>query len=375
MRRALLSLVWAGAVGIAFLLGLVYAGGTKPNPAAAELAEVREQLALRYYRQIPDRVLRMQDVRSIVAALHDPHTEYLEPFAYSELRRRSARSYSGIGMTVLPESRHLVVTALAHGPARDAGVRVGDAVVAIDGIATGKITYEQALGRILGRRGTLVELTVVRGRDHLAFRVRRAEISASRVSSRVLAARGHRVGYLGIQSFSAGTTQLLHQTIRRLETAGVGAFVLDLRGNTGGLLDQAIAAASLFLEDGTLGSLESVHAPSGQIFVLDQVGDKTALPVAVLVNNSTASAAEIMAASLQDNRRAILVGDATYGKALVQSIEPLPSGAALKLTTARYLTPSGVDISGGGVMPDVTAPDNPATQEDETLAAALIALG
>jgi carboxyl-terminal processing protease len=191
----------------------------------------------------------------------------------------------------------------------------------------------------------------------------------------VLAARHRRIGYVGIRSFSQGTTQLLHETIRRLETAGVGAFVLDLRDNTGGLLDQAIAAASLFLEDGTLGSLQSVHAPSGQIFVLDQVGDKTALPVVVLVNGSTASAAEIVAAALKDNRRAIVVGDATYGKALVQSIEPLPTGAALKITTARYLTPDGIDISGGGVTPDVPAVDDPATQEDETLAAALIALG
>jgi carboxyl-terminal processing protease len=375
MRRAVLSLTWAGAVAVAFLLGLAYAGDTKPNPAAAELAEVREQLALRYYRPVPERVLRMRDVQSIIAALHDPHTEYLAPFAYSELRRRSAKSYSGIGMTVLPEGGRLVVTAVAHGPARDAGLRIGDAIIAIDGTPTGKLTYDQALGRILGPRGTLVDLAVVRGTQHLDFRVRRAAISASRVSSRVLASRDRRVGYVGIRSFFQGTTQLLHRTIRRLETAGVGAFVLDLRDNTGGLLDQAIATASLFLEDGTLGSLESVHAPSGQIFVLDQVGDKTALPVVILVNESTASAAEIVAAALKDNRRAIVVGDATYGKALVQSIEPLPSGAALKITTARYLTPGGVDISDGGVTPDVPAVDDPATQEDETLAAALIALG
>ena len=375
MRRALLSLAWAGAVAVAFLLGLAHAGDTKPNPAAAELAEVREQLALRYYRPVPERVLRMRDVKSIIAALQDPHTEYLEPFAYSELRRRSARSYSGIGMTVLPEDGQLVVTAVAPGPAREAGLRVGDRIVAVDGTPTGKVTYDQALGRILGPRGTPVDLAVIRGTERLDFRVRRAAIGASRISSRVLAARHRRIGYLGISSFSQGTTQLLHGTIRRLETAGVGAFVLDLRDNTGGLLDQAIAAASLFLEDGTLGSLQSVHAPRGQIFVLDQVGDKTALPVVVLVNGSTASAAEIVAAALKDNRRAIVVGDATYGKALVQSIEPLPTGAALKITTARYLTPDGIDISGGGVTPDVPAVDDPATQEDETLDAALIALG
>ena len=116
MRRVLLSLLWAGAVAIAFLLGFAYAGGTKPDPRAAELAEAREQLALRYYRAIPADVLRMRDVRSMVAALHDPHTEYLEPFAYSELRRRSARTYSGVGLTVLPEAGRLLVTAVAVSP-------------------------------------------------------------------------------------------------------------------------------------------------------------------------------------------------------------------------------------------------------------------
>jgi carboxyl-terminal processing protease len=374
MRRAVLSLTWAGAVAVAFLLGLAHAGDTKPNPAAAELAEVREQLALRYYRPVPERVLRMRDVQSIIAALHDPHTEYLAPFAYSELRRRSSKSYSGIGMTVLPEGDELVVTAVAKGPARASGLRVGDVIVSVDGTPTGKLTYEQALGKILGPRGTIVRLGVRRDLERLEFAVRRASIKASVVSSRVLAAPGRRVGYLGVRSFSAGTSQLLHQTIDRLEAAGVGAFVLDLRDNTGGLLDQAVATASLFLGHGTLGSLESIHSPR-RIFVVDKMGDKTALPVVVFVNGSTASAAEIVAAALKDNHRAIVVGDATYGKALVQSIEPLPTGAALKITTARYLTPSGVDISGGGVTPDIPAVEDPATEEDETLDAALIALG
>jgi carboxyl-terminal processing protease len=374
MRRVLLSLLWAGAVSIAFLLGFAYAGGSKSDPRAAELAEAREQLALRYYRAIPADVLRMRDVRSMVAALHDPHTEYLEPFAHSELRRRSARTYSGVGLTVLPDAGRLLVTAVADGPARRSGLRVGDVIAHVDGMATGKLSYEQALGRILGPRGTWVRLGVQRGSRTIEFRVRRAAIPASIVTSRVLARPGRRVGYLGVRSFSGGTAQLLHETIRKLETAGVGSFVLDLRDNTGGLLDQAVATASLFLEDGVLGSLQSIHSPS-RIFVLDQIGNKTALPVVVLVNRGTASAAEIVAAALQDNRRAIIVGAPTYGKAVVQSIEPLPSGGALKITTARYLTPSGTDISRGGVTPDLPAPDDPATQEDETLAAALTALG
>lgn len=372
MRRALLTLIWAAAVAVAFLLGLLYPGGTSPRQAtlSPELREVREQLALHYYREVPERILRLRNVKAMVAALGDPHTEYLGPFAYSELRRQTSATYTGIGVTVLPEAGQLVVTAVPPGPAREGGLRTGDVIVSVDGAPTNRITFEMALGRIIGPAGTTIRLGVRRGQQLLEFRVRRAAIRTSIVSSRVLAAPGHRVGYLGVRTFSAGTSQLLHQTITRLEEAGVGALVLDLRDNTGGLLDQAVASASLFLEGGTIGSLESIHTPP-RIFVVEDMGQKTTLPLVLLINRNTASAAEIVAAALHDNRRADVVGEPTYGKALVQSIEPLPSGAALKLTTARYLTPTGLDITSGGVRPDITAPDDPATQEDETLAAAL----
>jgi carboxyl-terminal processing protease len=375
MRRALLTLLWAAAVGLAFLLGLAYPGGSPSRGAtpSPELREVREQLALHYYRTVPDRILRLRNVKAMLAALGDPHTEYLAPFAYSELKRQTSASYSGIGVTVLPEAGQLVVTAVPPGPARESGLQTGDVIVNIDGVATSRITFETALGRIIGPEGTTITLGVRRGERLLEFRVRRAAIRTSIVSSRVLAAPGHRVGYVGVRTFSAGTSQLLHQTIRKLEEARVGGFILDLRDNTGGLLDQAVAIASLFLPKGRIGSLESVHAPP-RIFLVDEMAQKTTLPVVVLVNHHTASAAEIVAAALHENGRADVIGEPTYGKALVQSIEPLPGGAALKLTTARYLTPSGRDITGGGVRPDITAPDDPATQEDETLAAALSAV-
>jgi carboxyl-terminal processing protease len=376
MRRALLTVGWAAAVAVAFGLGLAYPGGSSERGAAPnpELKEVREQLSLHYYRAVPREVLGLGDVKAMLAALGDPHTEYLAPFAYSELRRQTSASYSGIGVTVLPEASRLVVSAVPPGPARRSGVKTGDVIVSIDGTPTSRVTFESALGRILGPEGSTVRLGVRRGSELLEFQVKRAAIRTSLVSSRVLVAPNHRVGYLGVRVFSDGTSQLLHETIEKLERESrVGALVLDLRDNTGGLLDQAIAIASLFLEDGTIGSLESVHTPR-RIFVVDKLGRKTALPVIVLVNRTTASAAEIVAAALQENKRANVVGETTHGKALVQSIEPLPSGAALKLTTARYLTPNGVDISRGGLTPDLAVPDDPATQEDETLTAALSVL-
>jgi carboxyl-terminal processing protease len=375
MRRALFTLALAGATATAFLFGVSLTGGagTAGEAAAAdEIAEVRAQLAENYYKPVPQRLLRMRKIEQMIAGLRDPYTEYLEPFAYSELRRRTAASYAGIGATVLPQRDGFVVSAVPAGPARESGLRPGDTIVAIDGVATQELTFESALGRILGPPETSVTLAVRRGKRTLSFRVRRGEIRTSAVTSRVLAAEGRRTGYVALHSFSAGTAQLLHGELLKLEQAGTTRLVLDLRDNPGGLLDQAVAVSSLFLARGRVVSIQTGH-DRPQVLFADRRAGASRLPLVVLVNRFTASAAEVVAAALHDNERALLVGESTFGKALVQSIEPLRNGAALKLTTARYLTPAGADISQLGIQPDRWAVDDPATKLDEALSAALIA--
>jgi carboxyl-terminal processing protease len=373
MRRALPFLFLAAAVAGAFLAGFTLAGGpSSPGEAAAaaEIAHVRTQLQRRYYRRVPDRVLRQKTVGAMLAALGDPYTEYLEPFAYSELRRRTAASYSGIGLTVVPLRGGFVVSAAPSGPARRAGIRSGDRIVSIDGVLTSRLALEDALGRIIGREGTAVRLGVVRDGTRLQFDVVRAAIRTSPVTSRLLAAPGKRVGYVALRSFSDGTAQLLLQTIARLEEAAVDGLVLDLRGNPGGLLDQAVSVSALFLAQGVVVTVQGAHQPQ-RVFEVDSRHPISILPLVVLVDRHTASAAEVVAAALRDNGRATVVGENTFGKALVQALEPLPNGAALKLTTARYLTPTGRDLSSGGLKPHVQAVDDPATTDDEALAAAL----
>jgi carboxyl-terminal processing protease len=375
MRRALFTLALAGATSVAFLFGVSLTGGgaTAGQAAAAdEVAEVRAQLAANYYRPVPQRLLRLKRIEQMIAGLHDPYTEYLEPFAYSELRRRTAASYPGIGATVLPQRDGFVVSAVPAGPARASGLRPGDTIVAIDGAATRDLSFETALGRILGRPGTVVALAVRRGSATTTFRVRRGEIRTSAVTSRVLAAQGERIGYVALHSFSAGTAQILHGELRKLEQAGASRLVLDLRDNPGGLLDQAVAVSSLFLARGPVVSIQTAH-DKPQVLFADHRAGASRLPLVVLVNRYTASAAEVVAAALHDNGRAVLVGESTFGKALVQSIQPLRNGAALKLTTARYLTPAGADISRLGIQPDGWAVDDPATKVDEALGAALTA--
>jgi len=283
MRRALLTLALAGATAIAFLFGVSLTGGgaTAGEAAAAdEVAEVRAQLATNYYRPVPQRLLRLKKIEQMIAGLHDPYTEYLEPFAYSELRRRTAASYPGIGATVLPQRDGFVVSAVPPGPAYASGLRPGDTIVEIDGAATKRLTFESALGRILGRPGTVVTLAVRRGGEMLTVRVRRGEIQTSAVTSRVLAAEGELTGYVALHSFSAGTAQLLHGELRKLEQAGATRLVLDLRDNPGGLLDQAVAVSSLFLARGPVVSIQTGHEKPQVLFADRRAGRSSTHTVA-----------------------------------------------------------------------------------------------
>jgi carboxyl-terminal processing protease len=375
MRRAL-TFLGIGAFGVAaFGLGMLLAGPepTSSPPPASIVEQVRAELAASYYRPVPREILGLETVESMIAALNDPYTEYLDPVRFRLLTQQTAKSYSGIGATVLPTKRGLSISSVHAGPARAAGVRVADRIVAIDGRSIVGLPFERALERILGPAGSTVRLGLRRGGRGLTVRVVRRRIAAPLVRTRLLALPGRGVvGYLRLAAFRAGAAQVLRSQLRRLERRQVAALVLDLRGNPGGLLDQAVAVASLFLDRGVVVSVESAHH-HGEVFEARPTA-ATRLRLVVLVDRSSASAAEVVAAALNDNDRATLVGENTYGKALVQTVTPLSNGAALRLTTAHYLTPAGIDISRRGVEPDVLAVDDPRTASDEALAAALVEL-
>jgi carboxyl-terminal processing protease len=377
MRRAL-TLFGILAFGVAaFFLGLALAdhggGGTRPAPAPSVVEQVRATLASSYYRRVPPTILRLGSVESMIAALKDPYTEYLDPVAYRLVRQETSRSYSGIGVTVLPGRDGLAVTSTVDGPARRAGIRAGDVLVAIDGVSMKGVPYATALARIIGRPGSVLVVTYRHGDAATTVRLVRRRMLAPVVRERLLAVGHRRVGYVRLGGFRIGAAQVLRGELRKLERGHVTALILDLRDNPGGLLDQAVGVASLFLDKGVVCSVESAHQHRE---VLSARGSSvvTRLPLVVLVDHYSASAAEVVAAALHDNKRATLVGESTYGKALVQSVLPLTNGAALKLTTARYLTPAGVDISHQGVRPDLLAVDDPSTRADEALTAALLLL-
>ena len=375
MRRLLLVLAAGLALAVPFVVGYRLSQGsraTTPIVMPKIVDQVREALASRYYRPVPEKVLQLGSVGKIISALGDPYTAYLTPPDYKLVRQETASTYTGIGISVLPSPRGLVIVSLRPGPAQRAGVHVGDTIVGIGGRPAARLSMTQGLARILGPRGTIVHLSLTRGDRRLDLRVRRDTIHAPIVRANLVSYAGRRWGVLRLSGFRIGAAVVLGREVRRLERLGARGFVLDLRENPGGLFDQAVAVSSLFLDRGVVVSLVGAHSPKEVYRAAG--GLATRLPMVVLIDRFSASSAEIVAAALRDHRRATLVGERTYGKALVQSIDPLDNGAALELTIARYTTPSGSDISGVGVAPDVRAVDNPRTPADEALAAGLAVL-
>lgn len=377
MRRRAGTLTAAVLVVGAFFLGFLITRADSGAPSAVApvradqpvsiVDEVRAELTSAYYRWIEPDVLRLETVDEIVAGLEDPHTDYLTPAEYDNIQHTTEGTYSGIGLTVGPARRGLLVTSALKGPAREAGIRKGDVIVGIDGERTGSLPFDRSLALIKGETGTLVRLTVRRpGEGRLRFNVVRQDIEVPPISARMLKAGKTKVAYVRVFGFPDGAAERLEQATTALVEEGARGAILDLRDNPGGLFTQAVSSASIYLEDGIVCRTDGVHEEPRTYNV---TGDAThpELPLVVLVNGGSASAAEILAGALYDYDRATLVGERTYGKASVQTIAPLRNGGALKLTTAKYVTPAGADITGHGIHPGIVAVDDPLTEPDEAL--------
>lgn len=380
MRRAGGIAAVALLVAGAFLLGFFLtrhaepvrsaAGGYSPMEKPVPLIEeVRADLARSYYRWIDPSVLHEPTIDEMIAGLEDPHTDYLTPAEFESLTERTEGTYSGIGLTVGPSKAGLVVTSAFKGPAQTAGIRRGDVIIRIDGEPARRLPFERSLALIKGEKGTVVELTVNRpNHGKITFQVVRQEIDVPPIQSTLLGAKKKtpKLGYIRVLSFPAGTSERVELATRRLAERGAEGAIIDLRDNPGGLLSEAVETVSLYVEEGLVCKTHGAHQEF-RAYEVDGNASHAALPLVVLVNGGSASAAEIVAAALWENERATLVGVRTFGKASVQSIEPLSNGGALKLTTAKYVTPLGVDISKTGIRPKVEALDDPLTKPDEGL--------
>jgi carboxyl-terminal processing protease len=331
------------------------AGQKSPlTPAeSAQLTEVMERVQREYVDTVSHPELIEDALRGLVGGL-DPYSSYLDAEEYADLRVSTAGTYAGIGIEVSTADRALrVVRPFRDSPAAAAGIHSGDMISAIDGTPVGT-DLDAAMARMRGPRGSTVKLAVMRVGQTLPleFTVERAQVD---VHSVTMANIDGGYVYARITAFSDTTAEDFSASIARLRrdmNAKPRGVVLDLRNNPGGVLESAVEVADQMLEAGVIVTADG-RTPAARFSMEATPGEVLpGVPVVVLVNGATASAAEILAGALQDHHRAVLLGRRTFGKGSVQTVMPLTAGRAIKLTTSRYFTPSGRSIQGRGIDPD-----------------------
>ena len=323
-----------------------------------QFMSVLERVKAEYVDQVDDATLIRGAIDGMLNSL-DPHSSYLDERGFSSLMTTTDGNYGGLGLTVTMEDGAVkVIAASRETPADRAGIKSGDFITHIDGRLFYGGTLDEAVDRMRGAPGTSVRLTVVRpGRDRpFDVSITRAVIDIPAVRSEVR----DRVGILTVTTFNRNTTEATQRAMTEIERQLGGpplGYILDLRSNPGGLLDQAVGLSDLFLERGEVVSQRGRRRTDIERYYARPGDAAKGVPIIVLVDAGSASAAEIVAAALQDHRRAIVMGERTFGKGSVQTLIPLGRGAtALRLTTARYYTPSGRSVQEGGITPDIEVP-------------------
>lgn len=329
-----------------------------PWTDARLLAQVLERVKHDYVNPVDDHQLLQAAIRGMVSSL-DPYSEFLDGDDYDDVKISSSGEYSGVGIEVSMQDEQVVVISPIEGsPAALAGIRSGDVIVTIDGIAVNPTSLADTIGRMRGKEGTSVSIGVERdgSPEPLVFSVKRQRVELHSVRSD-LPEPGF--GYLRIAQFSETTgdeaTKAV-QALRKQNGAPLKGLVLDLRDNPGGVLEAGVAVADAFLDSGVIVTAKG-RTPESNFEMDATPGDILAgAPIVVLVNGGSASAAEIVAGALKDNQRATLMGRTTFGKGSVQTVIPLSAETALKLTTSLYYTPSGTSINHKGIVPDIELP-------------------
>jgi carboxyl-terminal processing protease len=367
----------AALVAAALVVGIVAGGQVGPiregvddvfgggeQDATSQAIDVIDE---NYFQQVDPKQLESASVRSLVDEIkkryHDRFSHYFTPSEYG--RFKQGASFSGVGLGVNEVDRGLrVATVYKHTPAKEAGVQEGDVITAVNGKSIAGENADAVTARIRGPEGTKVGLTVVSpGGKPRDVTLTRRQVNIPQVIGHIEEVGGKKLGYVRLAGFFEGAHGELKMEVERLYSQGAQGIVLDLRGNGGGLLTEAVLVASLFVQDGVI---VSTHGRTQDTRKFEAVGDALPRhPIVVLINGDTASASEIVTAALEQAGIAKVVGTRSFGKGTFQQVIPLDNGGALDLTVGEYLTRDGTSINGTGIAPQVKAKDIPRTKPDE----------
>ena len=333
------------------------AGGADTYKELDALMDVFERVRVTYVDKVDDKTLIRGAINGMLSSL-DPHSAYLDGRDYANLKQTTDGEYSGLGLTVTSEDGAVKVIAPTDDtPAAKAGIKSGDYITHLDDELIYGGTLNEAVDKMRGAAGTKIKVTVVRAGETkpLDFNLVREVVVIKPVKWEIRGA----VGMIRISTFNSKTGDATRDAVEAIKAklgAAVAGYVIDLRSNPGGLLDEAIKVSDVFLENGEVVS-ERRRAKNDVDHYYAKSGDVTdGKPVVVLVDEGTASAAEIVAGALQDHRRAIVLGQRSFGKGSVQTVYPLSAESALRITTARYFTPSGRSVQENGIDPDIIVP-------------------
>jgi carboxyl-terminal processing protease len=307
-----------------------------------------------------DESMTVGAISGMLSSLGDPYASYFDPKDYKEFKLDATGEFFGVGMTLgSQDGTPVVVNVIKDTPAEKAGLKAGDVIYSIDGVHKKNWDIDDVVGRVRGPKGTKVTLVVRRDNADpmLTFTLTRDKITIPNVMSEMI---GKDVGHIRLMQFNERAADEVRSTMAELDGKGAKGFILDLRGNPGGLLRSSVEVASLFVESGVIVRVDERGKPETEEMALGSVA--TDKPLVLLIDGNSASASEIVAGALQDYKRATLVGEKSYGKGSVQTVRDLRNGGAIKLTTAHYLTPKKRVINKKGVTPDVVVKMEPKLQ-------------
>jgi carboxyl-terminal processing protease len=371
-QKILIALLSAAVVALgAFSFGYSVAGGERQIFVGGDNQDADLSLIEDVYKKIKkeavappsDEELIRGAIKGMTKSVKDAGDDFAlfySPNEYRSFQEVTTGQFSGIGVWLKDRNGRLeIVSVIPSTPAQQVGLKQGDVIESIDGESVGSISSDQAVNRIKGKEGTVVELGIDRGGEPVSFDIRRATIELPNL---IANRTPEGLGYVRLYGFSRGAGEQLRSEVAELTESGAEGIILDLRDNGGGLFSEGVSVASVFIEDGEIVSYkerseeEVSYGAEGDAF--------EEVPLVVLVNEGTASASEIVTGALQDANRAVVVGTSTYGKGSVQEVLPLSDASALKLTIGAYFTPDGRKINGSGIEPDVEVDSDPATQKE-----------